>query len=374
MIYFDHNATTQPLASVVQAMLPFLCDEFGNPSSVYQHGTKARAAIEQSRAALAETLGAVPSELTFTGSGTEADQLAILGALWPYLGKGGRVLFSNLEHPAVSQLTAPLRTLGFEVDVFEVVADADHLRPVEDLLSRVDSATRLVSCMAANNETGLLLGADRLFRAIKKVNADIVCHTDAVQALGKIPLNVHAFHADLMSFSSHKIHGPKGVGAFWMRKGLTWQPPFPGGGQENGRRSGTENVAAIVGFGRAVQAISPVHQATMVRLRDRFEQGLNQRFGQRVTIHHHALERTPNTSSVSFSGKDGNTLLIQLDLAGVCASTGSACHSGALGVSPILIACGIKESLAKSTLRFSFSHTNTEDEVDQLLTLLQRLG
>jgi cysteine desulfurase len=133
-------------------------------------------------------------------------------------------------------------------------------------------------------------------------------------------------------------------------------------------------VAAIVGFGRAVQAISPVHQATMVRLRDRFEQGLNQRFGQRVTIHHHALERTPNTSSVSFSGKDGNTLLIQLDLAGVCASTGSACHSGALGVSPILIACGIKESLAKSTLRFSFSHTNTEDEVDQLLTLLQRLG
>ena len=368
MIYLDNNATTPVLPEVFDAMKPFQEENFGNPSSVYQLGNRARVALEKARGTIASSLGALPSEIIFTGSGTEADNMALFGATAPYFNQGKNIVISNIEHPAVKKTAEWLARFGVECRTAQIKIYKGKVSP-DPFLECLDGQTVLVSVMLANNETGLILPVGDIFKKVK-AQGIILCHTDAVQAYGKIPFQVRDLSCDLLSISSHKIYGPKGVGALYLKRGTPFEALIHGGSQENSRRPGTENVAAIVGMAKAVASFS-VGNTQIAEVRDYFEERLVSVFPERVCIHHRELERTPNTTSVGFPGRDGNVILIKLDQKGICVSTGSACHSGALSTSSTLLQLGLSEEIAKGTLRFSFSRFSTREEVDQVMEALK---
>jgi len=371
MIYFDNNATTPLLPEVREAMQPFFHDGFANPNSAHQPGADVRAALEKARVQTAQALGALPSEIVFTGSGSESSNHALLGAAFARGGPGKNMVISSIEHPCVAESARwAAKRLGFELRVAPFRLAGTTVDPAP-FLERIDEHTFLVSVMFANNETGVILPLAEIFA--KAGSCGALRHTDAVQAVGKLPVDLRAHDADLLSLAGHKIHAPKGVGALFIRRGVKIESLVHGGAQEQGRRAGTENTAYIAGLAKAVE-LAAQHDPTPVRaLRDGFEARLRERFGDRVQVNFQETARTPNASSVRFSGEDANLLLIKLDRRGLCVSTGSACSSGSPKASAALLAHGLSEVDAQSTLRFSFSRLNTEAEVDAALDALEAI-
>jgi cysteine desulfurase len=372
-IYFDNSATTPVDPRVREAMKPFLAGTFGNPSSLHIEGRQAREAVEQARDQVARLVGATPDEIVFTGSGTEADNLALIGALSVEGQPTGHVVVSAIEHPAVLATCRHLERLG--VAVTEVSPDADGVVDPSTVAMAIRSNTRLVSVMAANNVVGTLQPVS-LIGALARDHG-VLFHTDAVQAAGKITLDVAAMSIDLLSLSAHKLHGPKGVGALFVRKGVALGPIVHGGGQERGLRSATENVAGIVGFGRAAEIAREEmaeEAARLVALRERIVETLATTVPNAHLIGHRH-KRLPGHVCLSIAGYEGEAikLLLHLDRAGIAISTGSACSAHHAGEpSSILLAMGFDPIRARGSLRITLGRFNTDIEVDRFLEVLPR--
>lgn len=374
-IYLDHNATTPVLPMVLEAMLPYLASEFGNPSSAHYFGQRASQAIEGAREAVAALIGARSSEIVFTSGGTEADNAAILGVVGHAQRtpkQSGRsplhVITTAIEHDAVLNAC---RALGARhVSVTYVPAERDGIVSLDAIRSALRPETALISVMHANNEIGTLQPIEELGQIAAE--ADIPFHTDAVQSAGKIPIDVNRFGVDLLSLSAHKFYGPKGVGALFVRKAVDIDPLLYGGGNERGRRAGTENVAAIVGLGKACElARCDMAEASahLCELRNRLEEGLLARI-HGARINGDPARRVPNTSSLMLPGVESESLVIALDLAGVACSAGAACSSGAVDPSHVLTAIGLTPAEARASLRFSVGRANTHEEIDKALELI----
>lgn len=365
MIYFDHNATTPIDDRVLEAMLPFLKTFYGNPSSLYRLGRIASSAIDASREQLAALLGVQPDQIIFTSGGTEANNLA-LATLAPNAG----LAVSAIEHPSISEPAQNLKYLGHQLTLLDV--DTNGLVTPEAIDQVIRLKPDLVSIMLANNETGIVQNIPHYADRLKAEGIKV--HTDAVQALGKIPVDFNRLGAHMMSLSSHKIYGPKGSGALVFEKSLEIKPILLGGGQEQGLRAGTENVAAIVGFGMAAQlakAELAERHAHLLKLRQLLEHGLSAIPG--LTIFAEQAERLPNTVQIGIQGFDGEMLLMQLDQKGIAISSGSACASGMREPSPVLVAMGIDPAQAKSAIRISLGKANTEAEIIEFIKQLTSL-
>jgi cysteine desulfurase len=367
-IYVDHAATTPARAEVVEAMLPHLGELGFNPSSVYAEGRRAKAALDEARAGVARALGARPREIVFTGGGSESNTLAIAGAARALRRRRRHVVTSTIEHHAVLHAVEMLRDDGFDVTLVPV--DDNGRVDLGEFASALRDDTALVSLMLANNEIGTLQPIAEIAELAHARGA--VVHTDAVQALGRVPLDVRTLGVDLLTLASHKFYGPKGVGMLYVRSGTPLAAIVVGGGQEAGLRAGTENVAGIVGFAKALElAVTELEPeaARLRELRDRFEAGvLGTIPGARVNAADAA--RLPNVSSLAFSGVDAQALLVRLDLAGVAVSLGSACAAGSSEPSHVLAALGGPEWIRRATVRFSFGRLTGRQEVDDLLAML----
>ncbi len=368
-IYFDHNATTSIDAIVLEAMQPFLSGTFGNPSSLHRFGRDARAAIDRAREKVAVLAGAHAGQVVFTSGGTEANNMAVKGVTG--LMKPGRVLISAIEHPSVLEVEDALLARGWQVDFIPAKAngqiDLDALRVMIEA-----GDVCLVSVMVVNNETGVVQAINEVAEIVKSAGA--LFHCDAVQAAGKLDFRFIDSGAHLMSLSSHKIYGPKGVGALIIDKSLDIEPLLHGGGHERGLRAGTENMPAIVGFGAAAELAEKSlseRAAHCSALRTQLENGLAVLPG--IQIFGQDSERLPNTSQFSVPGYDGESLLMALDREGIAVSSGSACSSGKGEPSHVLLAMGIEEAAARGAIRVSFGKDNTSQEVDEFLTVLGRL-
>jgi len=362
-IYFDNNATTPLLPEVFEAMRPYLLESFGNASSIHQRGQQARAAVEAAREQVAELLGARASEIVFTGGGTEGDNLALFGLVEP----GDHVISSTLEHHAVLNGCKRLEEMG--VAVSYVPCGSDGVVRPEAVRAALRPETRLISVMMANNESGALQPVEEIGAIARE--ADVYFHTDAVQAAGKVPIDVERIGCDLLTVAAHKMHGPQGVGALYVRRSTRLRPLLVGGRHERGRRAGTENLAGIVGFGKAagmaVEWFSEGGDVLMADLRDRLEQGICCAVrGTRVNAA--AAPRVPNTSNLLFEGIEGEGFVIAMDLKGISVSTGAACSSGATEPSHVLTAMGLSGDEARGSIRFSLGKQNTAEEVDEVLT------
>ncbi len=370
-IYMDHSATTPVRPEVRDAMLPFLGEKFGNASSVHSAGREARQAVESARATVAAAVGAAPEEIVFTSGGTESDNFAIKGAARAAGRAGGRIVTSAIEHPAVLNTCAHLAKQGFGVSSLPVNADGlvepDELRRI---LEAHAGEVVLVSVMMANNEVGTIQPARELAAIAHEASA--LFHTDAVQAVGKIPVDVEALGVDLLSLSGHKFYGPKGVGALYIRSGTRIHPVQHGGHHESNRRAGTEDVPGIVGMARALELACEERDRQGVRLhelRDRLQQGLLDQVPD-CRLNGHQERRLPHLLNISFSNVEGESMLLALDAEGVCVSTGSACTSGTLEPSHVLMAMGIPPEVAHGSLRFSLGRDNTREEVEYVLDVL----
>lgn len=371
-IYADNAATTQVSQRAFQQMLPWLSRHYGNPSSIYGIGREARGAVEDARAQLAQALNAQPSEIFFTACGTEADNWAIKGVAHAQAPKGKKhIITSAIEHHAVLHTCQALEKEGFTVTYLPV--DRDGLVSVADVERAITGGTALVTIMFANNEIGTIQPVAEIGGLCRKKGVPF--HTDAVQAVGHLPIDVAAMNIDLLSLSAHKFHGPKGVGALYIRKGV----PFPvtlldGGGQERGRRAGTENVAGIVGMGAAIaEALEdlPEKTARVTALRDRLIDGLTKI--PKSHLNGHPTLRLPGNCNISFEGVEGESLLLLLDNRDICASSGSACTSGSLDPSHVLLAIGLPHEVAHGSLRLSLGDLNTSDEVEEILTAVPQV-
>ena len=370
-LYFDHNATTPVAVEVLEAMLPFLTGNYGNPSSIHSFGQQARAAVEDARVEVARLLNCRASEVVFTGGGTEADNLAVLGAVRAAVRRdGGRkhVVSSQIEHHAVLNACQALEKDGVEVTYLSV--GSDGVVDPGDVRRALRPETVLVTIMYANNELGTIQPIAEI-AAIARAHGALM-HTDAVQAAGKIPLDAKALGVDLLSISGHKIYGPKGVGALYARRPTRLEPLSYGGHHERDRRPGTENVAGIAGLGGAAvlaRRSLAIENVRVAALRDRLEHGILERV-EEAAVNGDSTRRVPNTSSICFDYVEGEALVIALDLKGVACSTGAACSSGAIEPSHVLTAIGLGSEQARASLRFSLGRQNTEAEVDQLLEIL----
>ena len=372
MIYLDNNATTQVAPEVFEAMRPFLTELYGNPSSAHEFGRRMRAAVEHARAQVAELLGAGDSsEIVFTSGGSESDNWAIGGFLEQNPTRR-HIITTRVEHEAVRNLCEHLGEIGCEVSWLEV--DRNGELDLDDLRKVLRRDTGIVSVMLANNETGVLFPIEEVGSIVRE-NSDAVFHVDGVQAVGKIPINLREWPVDLFSLSGHKFHAPKGVGALYIRSGLKLPPFIIGGGQENGRRSGTEAVPNVVALGRACQLAKEFSGHEQIRaLRDRLEDQILNGFA-RAHLNGVAdrTERLPNTSNISFEGLDGPTILAKLDQAGVCVSTGSACNAESRETSGVLRAMRVPYEVARGAIRFSLGRYNTEEDVDHALKVLAKI-
>ena len=369
MIYLDNNATTPVDPRVREAMLPFLGEKFGNPSSPHAAGRAAREAMAKARGQVSALLGASEDSVVFTGGGTESITTAIRGALAAQPGKR-HIVTSSIEHSATKNLCEQLEREGCEVTWLRV--DGGGRPDLADYAAALRDDTALVSVIWANNETGVLFPVEEMARMADERR--IVFHADAVQAAGKITIDLARVPVHLLSLAAHKFHGPKGVGALFVRPGLGLPPLLRGGGQESGRRAGTENVSGIVGLGVAAElAMSalPVEMPRVAELRDGFEEGVRAEFPD-AGFHGDPLHRLPNTSNFALPGRDAQGLLAGLDRLGVACSVGSACTSGEVDASHVLRAMGVADDEARSSLRFSFSRMNTADEVPVALRGLQQ--
>ena len=372
MIYLDNNATTQVAPEVFEAMSPHLKDSYGNPSSAYSLGQEMRSAVERARAQVAELLGASDAgEIVFTSCGSESDNWAIGGFLEQNPTKR-HLITTRVEHEAVRNLCEHLAKIGCEVTWLDV--DQHGELDLDDLRRALRRDTGLVSVMLANNETGVLFPIDEIGQIVRE-HSEAVFHVDGVQAVGKIPINLRAWPVDLFAVSGHKLHAPKGVGALYIRQGVELPPFIIGGGQEGGRRSGTEAVPNIVGLGRACQLAREFTGHQQIRaLRDHLEDQVLARFpNTRLNGVADRAKRLPNTSNISFEGLEGAEILKMLDDAGVCVSTGSACNSDSPEVSAVLRAMKISFEAARGSIRFSLGRYNTAEEIDYTLVELKRV-
>ena len=356
-IYLDNNATTAIHPEVMRVLETSLRDVFGNASSIHREGQAARRVIEDARESVARLIGATARELVFTSGGTESNNAAIFGAI----AEGGHVVTSAIEHPSVAEAVRGLEQRGHEVT--RVNPSRSGLVDAQAVIDAIRPETKLVTVMMANNETGVVQPVAEIGRACRERSVHF--HVDAVQAAGKIDVNVGAIACDTLAISAHKMHAPKGVGALYVRRGLAMNAHIVGGAQERRRRAGTENVPLAAAFGAA--AALPSASAQIGALRDRFEANLE------GTINGADVSRIPNTSNVTFDDVDGEGLVIALDLSGVAVSTGSACSSGRVEPSAVLLAMGLNPDEAKSTVRFSLSRFTTEQEVDRVTELLREL-
>ena len=366
-VYFDNNATTAVAPEVFEAMTPFLTRFYGNPSSIHTFGGQVMAHIDTARERVASLLGAQPSEIIFTSCGTESDNGALRSAMFTQRGRN-KLVVSQVEHPAILNVAKDLERDG--VEVVKLPVDAKGRLDMEYAKNVIDEQTALVSIMWANNETGNIQPVRALSELAHAKGA--LFHTDAVQAVGKVPMDLSEGWVDFLSLSGHKLHAPKGVGALYVRRGVRFHPFVLGGHQESGRRAGTENVASVVGLGMAAElaARNIKHENTEVRaLRDRLEQGILDTIPG-VRVNGDLEHRLPNTSSVSFECIEGESILMLLDRHGICASSGSACTTGSLEPSHVLRAMGLPYTAAHGTIRFSLSRYNTPAEVDFVLTNL----
>lgn len=367
-IYLDHAATTPVRPEVRAAMGPFFTDAFGNPSSLHAEGQRTKRALDDARDALAQSLGAEFAEVTFTSGGTEADNAALIGVMLAQRARGNHLVTTQVEHEAVLNSARFLQTLGFEVTF--LAPDSDGRVFPEQVSEALTDRTTLVSVMHANNEVGTIQPLREIANVVHAHGA--LLHTDAVQTFGHCPVRVAELNADLISVSAHKIYGPKGVGALYVRGGVSIEPWLHGGGQERQRRAGTENVAGIVGFGEAVRCLHQEREAQatrLTRLRDAFLAQLTARIPD-VVLNGHPTERLPNNVNVSFPGLDAESLLLSLDMAGVAASSGSACTAGSIEPSHVLQAMGLPEERVRSAVRFTLGRETTADELCRTVEIL----
>ena len=369
-VYFDNNATTRVAPEVVEAMLPFFHELYGNPSSMHSFGGQVGRKIQDAREKVAALLGAQPDEIIFTSCGTESDNASVMGTLERYPEKRHFVT-TRVEHPAVWNLCPYLRNKGYRIT--ELAVDRYGRLDLEELKSVLSDDTVLVSVMSANNETGVIFPIEAIGEIVKA--RGIPFHTDAVQAVGKIPLDMSRQPVDMLSLSGHKLHAPKGIGVLYLRRGTKFSPLMKGGHQEKGRRGGTENVPYIIGLGKAAElALTHMEEenARVRALRDRLEKGLVESVPNTL-VNGDVESRLPNTSSVCFEYVEGESILMMLDEIGVCASSGSACTSGSLEPSHVLRAMGVPFTAAHGSIRFSLSIYNQEEEVDHVLKHMPRI-
>jgi cysteine desulfurase len=368
-IYLDYNASTPIDPSVATAMRPFLDEAFGNPSSEHWAGTSAKAALEKARGQVAALLGAAPDEIVFTSGGSEANNLAIQGTFFALKVKGAHVVTTEIEHPAVLEPCRFLERLGGSVTYLPV--DGTGQVDPADVRRAITPQTILISVMHANNEVGTIQPIEQIGAIAKQ--RGIRFHTDAAQSVGKIATNVDRLGVDLLTIAGHKLYAPKGVGALYVRRGVELEPLIHGAGHELGRRAGTESVLLASGLGAACELVRDLAPMERIRtLRDRLWRALQDRFGDRIALNGHETHRLPNTLNVSFAGNIGADILRQLD--GVAASTGSACHSGRIELSPVLAAMGVPERIGMGAIRFSLGRGTTADEIDHVSALLARIA
>ena len=360
-IYFDNNATTKVAEEVLEEMKPFFCELYGNPSSMHTFGGQISRNIKKARQQVADLLGAEPGEIIFTSCGTESDNTAVKGTLAACPNKR-KIITSRVEHPAVLTVSRELENHGYTV--VELPVDRQGRLDLAQLQEHLDDDTALVTIMYANNETGVMFPVEEIAELCAE--KDVIFHTDAVQAVGKIPLDLSKTKIDLLSISGHKLHAPKGVGVLYVRKGTRLSPFMLGGHQEAGRRAGTENVASIVAIGKACELAGQnidEENKKVKRLRDKLENAMLQKCPDCI-LNGDGENRLPNTSNISFEFIEGEAILLMLDKFGICASSGSACTSGSLEPSHVLRAMGVPFTAAHGSIRFSLSRYNTEEEVD----------
>ena len=364
VIYFDNNATTQVAPEVFEAMKPFLTDLYGNPSSMHTFGGQVEKYISHGRQAVANLLGCDSSEVVFTSCGTESDNAAIKGIL-ASMPDRKKIITTRVEHPAVLATCREMQAQGYKL--VELGVDKDGQLNLDELKAEVDEDTAIVTIMYANNETGVVFPIDKIAEIVK--SKGVIFHTDAVQAVGKIPLNLNKSNIDLLSISGHKLHAPKGVGVLYIKKGTRLVPFMAGGHQERGRRAGTENVASIVALGKAAELAQKNmkdENTKVKKLRDKLENAVLKNCPD-AKLNGDKINRLPNTTNISFEFIEGEAILLLLDQFGICASSGSACTSGALEPSHVMRAMGVPFTAAHGSIRFSLSVYNTEEEVDFLI-------
>ena len=370
-IYMDNAATTRVKPEVRDAMLPFYDEVFGNPSTIYYYGREAHKALDHARQQVAAAIGADKDEIYFTSCGTESDNWAIKGAAFAHQKKGNHIITSAIEHHAVLHTCAWLEKHGFEV-TYLPVDEYGRVNPA-DVEKAITDKTILITIMFANNEIGTIQPIAEIAKIAKAHN--VLFHTDAVQAVGAVPINVHELGVDMLSLSGHKFYAPKGVGALYIRRGVRIDINQQGGAQERGKRGGTENMAQIVGLGKAIEmATADVegHAKKLAHMRDRLIDGIHAEIPD-VKLNGHRTERLPNNVNVSIRYIEGEALLLRLDLAGIAASSGSACTSGSLDPSHVLLAIGLPHEVAHGSLRLSLGDFNTEHDVDVVLEKLPEI-
>jgi len=364
-VYLDHSATTPVRPEVAQLMQEYLTGKFGNPSSVHSYGREAKQAMEKARSQVANAINANPEEIIFTSGGTEGDNLAISGVAGAYSGKGKHIITSAIEHHAVLDACRNLEKAGFTLTILPV--DSHGLVQLADVEKALTPETILVSIMHANNEVGTIQPISEIGRLLRE--RGILFHVDAVQSLGKIPVDVQELQADLLTGSGHKIYGPKGTGFLYVRKGVRLKPLCYGGGQERGYRPGTENLPGIAGLGLAIELAQAEMSREMQRqaeLRDRLVNGLLNKIPH-TRLNGHPTRRVPNTANLTFEFVEGEALLLSLDLQGIAASSGSACASGSLDPSHVLTAMGLSHELAHGSIRLTLGRENTAEDIDYVL-------
>lgn len=370
-VYLDYAATTPTHPEVVKAMLPYFTEAFGNPSSIYSYGQEAKGAIEEARVKVADLIGARDEEIVFTSGGTEADNFVLNGVAFANEARGNHIITSSIEHHAVIETCKFLETRGLRITYLPV--DEYGLVNPDDVKRAITDKTILISIMHANNEIGTIEPITEIGKVAREAGAYF--HTDAVQTVGHIPVDVNELGIDLLSMSAHKLYGPKGVGALYIRKGTKLTPFMHGGEQERRRRASTENVSGIVGFGKAVELAQQEMGGEVERLtclRDNLIKGLLERIDH-IHLNGHPLKKLPNNVNVSIDYVEGESIILNLDLEGICASTGSACSSSSLKPSHVLLAMGLPPEQAHCSLRFTLGKWTTEEEIERVLDVLPRI-
>ena len=366
--YFDNSATTRVKEEVLQEMFPYFCEEYGNPSSMYSVGREAKRALEKARVRVAKLINCKPKEVYFTGCGSESDNTAIKGIAYRNRKKGNHIITSKIEHPAVLHTCQSLEKHGFEVTYLNV--DKDGFINLSELENSIKPNTILISIMFANNEIGTIEPIREISKIAKKHN--IIFHTDAVQACGNVDIDVRKLGIDMLSLSGHKLYAPKGVGALYVKEGIEFEKFMDGGHQEKDKRGGTENVAEIVGLGKAVELAKnnlEKHQEHLRTLRDYYIKNIEEKITD-AKLNGPRENRLPGNANFSFPGINGEELLIHLDERGICASSGSACTTGSMDPSHVLVAIGLDKNMSKGALRTSFGEENTLEDVDFLVDSL----
>lgn len=367
-VYLDHNATTPILPEIFEAIIPYLKDEWGNPSSIHWAAREPRKAIDNAREKVAELLGCEANEVVFTSSGSEANNFAIKGIASAMKGKGNHIITTSVEHPSVLNTCKYMAKEGFDVTFLPV--DSTGMIDLDELRASITDRTILITIMFANNETGTIFPVEEIGRIAREKG--VIFHCDAVQAAGKLPIDVRRFNIDLLSISGHKLYAPKGIGALYIRRGVRLTPLIHGGHQERNRRAGTENVIGIVALGKACEiAMRDMDKevANLTRLRDRLYNGIVERIDH-VRLNGHPTKRLPTTLNLSFEYIEGESILLNLDMKGIAASSGSACTSGSLEPSHVLMAMGVPPEIAHGSVRFSLGRGNTDEDVDYCLEVL----